>query len=171
MDKRILAVVIIVLVVLGGLFIFNGSSDKQVVVQNNNEKLVIETEKKKVFQLNVEKEQEVVVEEIVVQKDTPIKLLYHFEFNEFELSDSMDLDNYLQGANVKSITVVGYTDSLGSEDYNMELAFKRANSFKKKFQKYNIKIKYLAKGESNPIASNETEEGRALNRRVEILFN
>jgi len=73
-----------------------------------------------------------------------------------------------------SILVEGHTDSTGSEAYNQQLSERRANSVKnllvqRGVQAYRIRI--LGYGESRPIATNETPEGRQMNRRVEIRIN
>ena len=73
-----------------------------------------------------------------------------------------------------SILVAGYTCSLGMEKYNLELSKKRARSvadyliMNSGIPEDNIRIEYH--GEKFPVASNNTEEGRLKNRRVEIRF-
>ena len=74
---------------------------------------------------------------------------------------------------IKSIQVVGHTDSVGSEKYNMKLSEKRANSVANYLISLGIQasgIVSFGEGESNPIADNSTKMGRATNRRVEIKF-
>jgi outer membrane protein OmpA-like peptidoglycan-associated protein len=69
------------------------------------------------------------------------------------------------------IHVVGHTDSVGSESYNMELSQRRSQSVVDYFVANGITAKRLVsvgRGESEPRASNETEAGRQLNRRVEL---
>jgi len=73
-----------------------------------------------------------------------------------------------------SILVEGHTDSTGSESYNQQLSERRANSVKnlliqRGVQAYRINI--LGYGESRPVATNATPEGRQMNRRVEIRIN
>jgi len=73
-----------------------------------------------------------------------------------------------------SILVEGHTDSTGSEAYNQQLSERRANSVKnllvqRGVQAYRINI--LGYGESRPVATNATPEGRQMNRRVEIRIN
>ena len=72
-----------------------------------------------------------------------------------------------------TIKVVGYTDSTGSETYNLQLSEQRANSVKNALVVKNVnaaRITALGMGESNPIADNATEGGRQLNRRVAIII-
>ncbi|HEB77344.1 MAG TPA: cell envelope biogenesis protein OmpA [Methylothermaceae bacterium] len=69
------------------------------------------------------------------------------------------------------IEVTGHTDSTGSEEYNLQLSQQRANSVAQYLIAQGIAPnRILAKGmgESMPIAPNDTPEGRAANRRVEI---
>ena len=72
-----------------------------------------------------------------------------------------------------NITVVGHTDSKGSESYNQTLSESRANAvsnYSSQNGVLNTRLTAIGKGESDPIASNETEEGSALNRRVEFVI-
>jgi outer membrane protein OmpA-like peptidoglycan-associated protein len=69
------------------------------------------------------------------------------------------------------IQVEGHTDSTGSESYNMDLSARRAEAVKNLLVQKGVgpsRILTMAFGESNPIASNEYDYGRAQNRRVEI---
>jgi outer membrane protein OmpA-like peptidoglycan-associated protein len=73
-----------------------------------------------------------------------------------------------------SILVEGHTDSLGSETYNQQLSERRANSVKNLLVQRGVqadRINILGYGESRPVATNNTPEGRQLNRRVEIRIN
>ncbi|MGI9303558.1 MAG: OmpA family protein [Gammaproteobacteria bacterium] len=72
---------------------------------------------------------------------------------------------------VKAITVEGHTDSHASEAYNLKLGRRRAEAVKKVLISTGIDpaiITTESYGESRPVASNETGEGRARNRRVEM---
>ncbi|MFW5451183.1 MAG: OmpA family protein [Methylophagaceae bacterium] len=69
------------------------------------------------------------------------------------------------------IHVVGHTDSVGSESYNMELSRHRAQSVVNYFVLQGIsqsRLVTVGRGELEPRAGNETEAGRQLNRRVEL---
>lgn len=71
------------------------------------------------------------------------------------------------------IDIYGYTDSTGSEAYNLTLSEKRASSVARYLESQKVvsqRIVTRGKGESNPVASNDTPEGRSLNRRVEIVL-
>ena len=70
------------------------------------------------------------------------------------------------------VEVVGHTDDVGDDAYNMALSEERANSVRDHLVSIGLdpnKIVTTGMGESMPIASNSTPEGRAQNRRVQIL--
>lgn len=69
------------------------------------------------------------------------------------------------------IRIEGHTDDIGSDDYNNRLSLQRAKSVKKFFENAGInsaRLQAEGKGETKPVASNDSEMGRSLNRRVEI---
>ncbi|MFB9134978.1 OmpA family protein [Vibrio olivae] len=71
-----------------------------------------------------------------------------------------------------SVNIIGYTDSSGSAEYNLQLSERRAQSVAKVLQERGIaasRIRAEGRGESEPIADNSTPEGRERNRRVEIF--
>jgi OOP family OmpA-OmpF porin len=68
----------------------------------------------------------------------------------------------------------GHTDSIGTEAYNMQLGQRRADSACDYIASQGISSSRLTTksyGESMPAASNDTESGRAENRRVEIIVD
>jgi len=70
------------------------------------------------------------------------------------------------------IEIVGHTDALGDDDYNLDLSRRRALAVVKFLQDNKInknRLRSHGEGEAKPIASNETDEGRAQNRRVEFV--
>jgi outer membrane protein OmpA-like peptidoglycan-associated protein len=70
-----------------------------------------------------------------------------------------------------TLTVVGHTDNVGSNDYNQKLSERRAHSVAEYLESKRVNALRLAlagKGETQPIASNSSEAGRQQNRRVEI---
>ncbi|PWK53467.1 OmpA family protein [Pleionea mediterranea] len=75
--------------------------------------------------------------------------------------------------NESVLVVSGHTDSSGSESYNFDLSIKRATSVANYLKQREIsseRLKVRGFGESSPIATNSTEQGRADNRRVELLI-
>ncbi|WP_462427721.1 OmpA family protein, partial [Fusobacterium varium] len=72
------------------------------------------------------------------------------------------------------IKIDGYTDFIGSEGYNLELSVKRADAIKDYLANRGVKLSNISiegYGKQNPIASNQTEKGRAKNRRVEFIIS
>ncbi|MCS6807691.1 MAG: OmpA family protein [Bacteroidota bacterium] len=72
-----------------------------------------------------------------------------------------------------SITIAGYTDNIGSKKANLELSHKRARAVMEYFIRLGIESHRLAVrgfGANNPVSSNQSEEGRQLNRRVEFII-
>lgn len=102
-----------------------------------------------------------------------------FAFNQSELTPTAksQLDSImgkLEDADVVSIKVVGFTDSVGSDTYNQALSQRRASSVAEYLLSQGVapnKLTSEGKGESQPVADNETDEGRAKNRRVELHIN
>lgn len=83
-----------------------------------------------------------------------------------------DVAKALQDQGYKKITVEGHTDSRGSDSVNMELSRLRAEAVRIHLVSRGIKpelITAVGVGETRPVASNDTAEGRANNRRVEIV--
>jgi OOP family OmpA-OmpF porin len=83
------------------------------------------------------------------------------------------LGQYIKGKGIKvvDINVIGHTDSKGSEEYNQKLSERRAMAVKDYLVIESVDgsiIDASGEGESNPVADNSTNEGRALNRRVEV---
>jgi OmpA-OmpF porin, OOP family len=76
-------------------------------------------------------------------------------------------------ANNKKLYVVGHTDNTGAFDHNVKLSKERADAVVKELTgKYSISASLLqafGAGPTSPVASNEKEEGRAQNRRVELV--
>ncbi len=73
---------------------------------------------------------------------------------------------------IAKVKVVGYTDSIGTEQYNLGLSKRRAKTVADYLMKNgNVpadKIEQVGMGEADPVASNKTREGRAKNRRVVV---
>lgn len=68
--------------------------------------------------------------------------------------------------------LIGHTDSTGDADYNLDLSLRRAQAVRDYLVETGTpaeKLRVIGSGEYEPIASNDTPEGRALNRRVEVI--
>ena len=87
----------------------------------------------------------------------------------FELLEN--LKKYIDQNNYE-VTIISYTDSKGSEKYNIALSQRRAEAVRDKLIEFGLEadriVGLVAMGEANPIATNDTEEGRLQNRRVEF---
>jgi OOP family OmpA-OmpF porin len=73
-----------------------------------------------------------------------------------------------------TLAVEGHTCSLGTDDYNQSLSERRAESVREYLIAKGIGAERLAArgvGEGGPVASNDSEEGRSQNRRVELVPN
>lgn len=71
------------------------------------------------------------------------------------------------------VLIVGHTDATGSEDYNYRLSERRATTAAEYLMEEGVRpsrITTLGKGESEPVASNDTDAGRQENRRVEVAI-
>ena len=84
-----------------------------------------------------------------------------------------DLHQFLAQNPEVRIRIVGHTDSTGSLEYNMRLSRDRARSVYDALLERGIaadRLTYEGKGPNEPVADNDTEEGRAANRRVEFVI-
>ncbi len=85
-----------------------------------------------------------------------------------------DLASTMSQYNQTSVVVMGHTDSDGSAEYNQKLSERRAYAVASYLNNHGVaasRISTIAYGESRPIASNATPQGKAQNRRVEIKIN
>ncbi len=101
-----------------------------------------------------------------------------FAFNDASLQPQFypvlnDVARTLTEYNQTVVEVAGHTDSIGSDAYNQELSVRRANAVAAYLQSQGVmqqRLITVGAGESRPIASNDTDQGRAQNRRVEITL-
>ncbi|MCA8435473.1 OmpA family protein [Burkholderia seminalis] len=78
------------------------------------------------------------------------------------------------GATIHTVTVSGYTDSVGSDDYNVGLSERRARAVDTYLQSHGLKADRFVNrgyGKADPVDSNDTLAGRAHNRRVEVRLD
>jgi len=74
----------------------------------------------------------------------------------------------------RTVAIEGYTDSVGSEEYNQGLSERRADSVKSYLAGQGIdaiRISASGKGESDPVSGNDSAAGRQQNRRVEVIIS
>lgn len=107
------------------------------------------------------------------------EILFRFDSDELAEGAAEDLDNIvdvLRDFNDRRIRVTGHTDSTGPASYNQSLSLKRARKTAQELRRRlaslgpGPRITYIGMGETSPVGNNETEEGRRLNRRVEIII-
>ena len=106
------------------------------------------------------------------------KPVVHFAFDSANLTSQdkhilQTLPEKLKNCPDVIIYVTGYTDDIGTTEYNMQLGHERAQSVQTYLMGMGIKadrIHVKSKGEKDPIACNSTEEGRMQNRRAVIKF-
>jgi len=82
------------------------------------------------------------------------------------------LAEVLKSVDIHGAGVEGHTDSTGSDEYNQQLSERRALSVKAEFVRAGMieaNVRAIGKGETQPVASNDTPEGRQQNRRVVIV--
>jgi len=102
-----------------------------------------------------------------------------FAFNSDELRPNAvnilaECAELIKRNHAKHVRIIGHTDSVGRTDYNLELSKRRALSVKTWLVKEggigNEDVLAVGLGEKRPMASNDTADGRAKNRRVEVMM-
>ena len=123
-------------------------------------------------------------EGVVIRKDgnnlvlsMPVEILFDFDSSKVKegVKESLNtLGKALAENKDIKLKIDGHTDYVGTEQYNLNLSLKRANSIKnylieKGVSANNISIEGY--GKQNPVANNSTKAGRAKNRRVEFIIS
>lgn len=106
----------------------------------------------------------------------PMNFTGFFDFDKANLSSKAkiqlnDYADYMKAVDDVTLKVTGHTDSYGPKAYNEKLSMERADSVKTYLEENGVegnRIETIGKGESSPVATNKTAEGRAQNRRVEL---
>jgi outer membrane protein OmpA-like peptidoglycan-associated protein len=102
----------------------------------------------------------------------------YFDFNKADVKPESEptlkeITKLLQQDAKLKLYVVGHTDNVGGLDYNMKLSQQRAEAVVKELvSKYKVdgtRLKALGVGPAAPVTSNDTEDGKAKNRRVELV--
>jgi len=100
--------------------------------------------------------------------------LFDFDKSELRPDAKSELDDLLariRAASVEEISLVGHTDSIGSDEYNMKLSQRRADAVKAYLVSQGMASENVhteGRGEREPIADNKSKEGRQENRRVDV---
>ena len=120
------------------------------------------------------------VTSVATKDDSGInKLTFYFPYgstdSDYSAATQSDLKELLDNAknSGKTVSVNGHTDSQSSADFNMRLGKRRADDVRSKIISMGMpsnKVVSKSFGETRPIATNETENGRQKNRRVEIII-
>ncbi len=102
-----------------------------------------------------------------------------FDFDRAELQPGgqravAELARFLDEYPERNVMIEGFTDSIGSEEYNENLSLRRANSVRQALLDRGIssnRIETVGYGMRYPVATNQTESGRQQNRRVEVIIS
>ncbi len=108
-----------------------------------------------------------------------IRLNVRFDFDKYDIKDEYrdeinEAVKFLKKHKSLSATVEGHTDYIGTHEYNYNLSNLRAQKVGSALNSQGINMNRIHTkgfGKTIPIATNETKEGRAQNRRVDISFN
>jgi outer membrane protein OmpA-like peptidoglycan-associated protein len=110
----------------------------------------------------------------------PDNLIIHFAFDKSEFNPDSGTNKYIDESNAylnqdsqARLSITGYTDAIGSDEYNQDLGYRRAQAVQHYFVSKGIpsnKIIVESKGEKVPLDDNNTKAGRANNRRTEITL-
>ena len=123
-------------------------------------------------------------DDLMVDKDgCPIKVTVNmnvlFDFDKSDIKPKYHdelkrVSDYMEAYPWETAVLEGHTDSRGTEEYNIKLSQRRVNSIKKYLvEKLGIsadRLTAVGYGKSRPIATNDTDEGRQLNRRVQAVM-
>ncbi len=99
-----------------------------------------------------------------------------FDFNKATITRESyealnQLTNFMKAQKTMVIEIAGYTDNIGTDESNLKLSQERADAIRDYLMKHGVhnkKITAKGYGETDPVATNDTPEGRKLNRRTEI---
>jgi len=111
-----------------------------------------------------------------VLPELPVVIRFRSDSNDFNTQNLDKLDQLARAVKNDqslSMNIYGYTDSVGSEQYNVQLSLFRANMIKSYLLGQGVPANRLivhSFGSQNPIADNTTRAGQQLNRRVEVMI-
>ena len=108
------------------------------------------------------------------------ELLVNFDYNRSEVKPQYDneIEDFAEFMEVygnTNVVIEGHTDSRGSDAYNQALSERRANAVRDELVNENgiaaERVSTVGYGESRPVSSNDTDAGRAQNRRIEAVIS
>ncbi|MDH3695418.1 MAG: pentapeptide repeat-containing protein [Gammaproteobacteria bacterium] len=122
----------------------------------------------------------VIAQALSIGENAKVDLTVNFEFDSDQIkaqghAQILEIANALKSADLSGhrIMIEGHTDNVGKGDYNVDLSYRRAFTVMRALsEQYGVQSSQLQVngfGETKPVASNETDEGRALNRRVTLV--
>jgi outer membrane protein OmpA-like peptidoglycan-associated protein len=103
-------------------------------------------------------------------------LLFDFNSDVIKPAAAQNLNNLASSLGKypgSNLLIVGHTDAVGSDDYNQTLSERRARSTAVYLANQGVatsRLQTVGRGETEPVGSNETEDGRSKNRRVEVAI-
>jgi OOP family OmpA-OmpF porin len=110
----------------------------------------------------------------------PETVIIHFAFDKSEFHPDTRIEKYLSESkaylnqNSKAIlSITGFTDAIGSDEYNQALGYRRAQSMQSYFEGRGMlagKILISSRGKNDPLDDNNSSSGRANNRRAQITI-
>ncbi|MBK8943812.1 MAG: OmpA family protein [Ignavibacteriae bacterium] len=117
-----------------------------------------------------------VIEKAVTKRESFVLENVKFKFDKDELTEESkailnNVANTLNRFPDEKIEILGHTDNIGSDEYNLDLSERRANSVKNYLVTRGVvadRLYTAGCGERKPVADNDTEIGRAINRRIEF---
>ncbi len=114
---------------------------------------------------------------VTIEKPLSLSAQTLFAFDSTTVVTNQSLDllvEQLTSYPEDKVQILGYTDNSGSEAYNQRLSEQRAKAVAAYLTEKGIdasRLTVVGKGEANPVASNDTQQGRVQNRRVEVRFD
>jgi outer membrane protein OmpA-like peptidoglycan-associated protein len=103
-------------------------------------------------------------------------LMFDFDSDVLRTESKKNLDNLASSLNNfgdSKLMLVGHTDAQGTDSYNLDLSRRRAASVARYLESRGVssaRVQIAGRGETEPIAANDTEPGRQENRRVEVAI-
>ncbi len=167
---------IVMLLLIAGIRFFKSDNKDPVAVYQNGAALKSDTEKAALLpsgNLSFAKADAEKLPSLSLSDDP---LVIYFNNNSFEISDESietlnRLTKFIIDKQEAKLIITGYTDSTGSKSYNDAISRRRAETVKNYLINKGVKLSKIytkGLGAQDFVASNETENGRKLNRRVEI---
>ncbi|MBP6828914.1 MAG: OmpA family protein [Saprospiraceae bacterium] len=112
------------------------------------------------------------------QPDTLVLAGVCFDFDKSTLNEHYaavtdSLTDKIAARNPEKIIISGHTDNIGTDEFNLKLSLARAHTIEQVLIQKGVNAEQITcegLGESRPVATNDTESGRAANRRIELVI-